>query len=497
MKYEFKRSKASIAPCIVVVTSSQMTFTPALKKLDEALGGMITQLLKSKQFQGKNKETLQATAMSKAGLHRVVLYGIGKDKLNQPNHWTYVGGQLIPAMQATKQAKADLYINLENFAIDEAEVFAQIALGMQLRGYRFDHYRTKLKDDEKPKLEHVTLMSAVATEAEVKFTALQALHDGITFARNVVSEPPNVLYPASMAERCLEMKSLGLEVEVLGEKEMRKLGMGALLGVAQGSRQEPKLIVLRWNGGKDGTAPVAFVGKGVTFDTGGISIKPSGGMEDMKYDMAGSAVVAGVMRTLAARGAKVNAVGIMGMVENMPDGNAQRPSDVVTSMSGQTIAVLNTDAEGRLVLADALWYCQEKFKPKFIVDLATLTGAMVVALGTEYAGLFSNNANLTTQLKKAGDLVNEKLWPFPMHDAYDRAINSPIADVQNISNEKGGGSITAAKFLQRFIKDETPWAHLDIAGVAWATRDCPVCPKGATGFGVRLLDQLVADNYEE
>ena len=306
---------------------------------------------------------------------------------------------------------------------------------------------------------------------------------------------PNVLYPETMALKALDLKNLGLTVEVLGEKDMEKLGMGALLGVGQGSIRESKLIILQWSNGPKDQAPIAVVGKGVTFDTGGISIKPSNGMEDMKYDMAGSGVVLGLMKALAMRQAKVNIVGVMGMVENMPSGSAQRPADVVTSMSGQTIEVLNTDAEGRLVLADALWYTQDRFKPQTMINLATLTGAIKVALGEEYAGLFSNNDELSEKLTEAGKIVQEPLWRLPMGEAYDRDIDSDIADMKNVGSGRGAGSITAAQFLQRFVNN-VPWAHLDIASVAWQKKTHPLTGKGATAFGVRLLNEFIAKNYE-
>ena len=322
--------------------------------------------------------------------------------------------------------------------------------------------------------------------------------DGIFFTRDLVSEPANIIYPESLAEKCKELSTLGVKVEILGVKEMAKLGMGSLLGVGQGSAKESKLVVMQWNGDSNKSdAPLAFVGKGVTFDTGGISIKPAGGMEEMKWDMGGAGTVIGLLKTLAGRKAPVNAVGVAGLVENMPDGNAQRPGDVVTSMSGQTIEVLNTDAEGRLVLADALWYTQERFKPRFVIDLATLTGAIIVALGTSRAGMFSNNDTLAQQLSAAGKKSGEDVWRMPLADVYDKQIDSVIADMQNIGADREAGSITAAQFLQRFIKDkETPWAHLDIAGVAWTKKDLDTCPKGATAFGVQLLNQLVADYYE-
>jgi len=325
---------------------------------------------------------------------------------------------------------------------------------------------------------------------------LKHVAEGVALTRHVVSEPPNILYPESMAEIASELKRLKVGVEVLDEKHMKKLGMGALLGVGQGSIRESKLIVLEWMHGPKGEPPVAFVGKGVTFDTGGISIKPSNGMEDMKYDMAGSGVVLGLFKALALRGAKVNAVGIMGMVENMPSGSAQRPADVVTSMSGQTIEVINTDAEGRLVLADALWYAQDRFKPQAMIDLATLTGAISVALGWEYAGLFSNNDELSRKLTDAGNSVGEKLWRLPMGDSYDKDIDSDIADVKNTGSGRGAGSITAAQFLQRFVNN-VPWAHLDIAGMAWEKKDKPLVGKGASAFGVRLLNEFLMKYYED
>jgi len=322
----------------------------------------------------------------------------------------------------------------------------------------------------------------------------------VFFTRDLVSEPANILYPDSFAKQAKSLERLGVKVEVLGEAQMRRLGMGALLGVGQGSVRESKMVVMQWNGsgrknrGKKAEAPVAFVGKGVTFDTGGISIKPSAGMEDMKWDMGGAGVVVGLLKALAGRKAKANVVGVVGLVENMPDGNAQRPGDIVTSMSGQTIEVLNTDAEGRLVLADALWYTKERFKPKFMVNLATLTGAIIISLGNQHAGLFSNNDTLSERLTQAGKDVDEPLWRMPISPEYDKMINSDAADMKNIGG-RGAGSITAAQFLHRFV-DKVPWAHLDIAGVTWSKTDAPTVPKGGTAFGVRLLDQLVRNHYE-
>jgi leucyl aminopeptidase len=317
----------------------------------------------------------------------------------------------------------------------------------------------------------------------------------VFFTRDLVSEPPNILHPEEFAKRARKLEELGVDVEILGEKEMTKLGMHTLLGVGQGSVRESQLVVMQWKGAKDkGAAPVAFVGKGVTFDTGGISIKPAAGMDAMKYDMGGAGTVTGLMHALAGRKAKVNAIGVIGLVENMPDGNAQRPGDIVKSMSGQTVEILNTDAEGRLVLADALWYTQGRFKPKFMVDLATLTGAIRVSLGLEIAGLFSNNDELAERLIAAGKAEGEELWRMPLNDRFDKMIDSPVADMKNIGGQFGG-SITAAAFLQRFV-NKVPWAHLDIAGTAWAEEARGVTPKGASGYGVRLLNRLVADHYE-
>ncbi|MEM7617299.1 MAG: leucyl aminopeptidase, partial [Pseudomonadota bacterium] len=378
---------------------------------------------------------------------------------------------------------------------------ALIAHGMRLKSYNFDKYRTTEKLEDKPSLQDIIIHEDDFKDSEAAFTGLESISRGVFFARDLVTEPPNILYPESYANICKsKLTDLGVEVKILNEREMDQLGMGALLGVGQGSERESRLVIMKWNGHPNGPdeAPLAFVGKGVTFDTGGISIKPSKGMEDMKYDMAGSATVAGLMKTLASRKAKVNAVGVIGLAENMPGHNAQRPSDVVHSLSGQTIEVLNTDAEGRLVLADALWYTQDNYNPKIMINLATLTGAIVVSLSHLYGGLFSNNDKLSDQLLAAGDVVGERLWRMPLDKVgkgFDKFINSKIADVQNISTVRGGGSTTAGQFLQRFVND-VPWAHLDIAGMAWADKAQNIVPVGASGYGVRLLNQLVLDYYE-
>ena len=374
------------------------------------------------------------------------------------------------------------------------ERVARAQLAISLASYRFDKYFGAAKLEKAPTLKTVTLVCDDVAAAEAAFAPLAALRDGVLFARDLVSEPANVLYPESYAERVRALESTGLKVEVLSIEDMTALGMFSLLGVGQGSRKDSRLVVMQWNGGGD-AAPVAFVGKGVTFDTGGISIKPAEGMEDMKWDMGGSAAVVGAMIALAGRKARVNAVGIIGLVENMPDGNAQRPGDVVTAMSGTTIEVINTDAEGRLVLADALWYCQDRFKPQFMIDLATLTGAMIIALGMDYAGVFSNNDELAGRIGEASKTVSENTWRMPLPPQYEKQIDSKIADIRNIGG-RPAGSITAALFLQRFVND-VPWAHMDIAPVAWTNEQrIPSVPEGATGFGVRTLDALVARFYE-
>ena len=344
------------------------------------------------------------------------------------------------------------------------------------------------------------MATATPGAAERAYEPLDKTASAVFFTRDLVSEPANVIYPDTLAAQARTLTDLGVVVEVLDENKMRKLGMNALLGVGQGSIRPPRLVVMEWHGSPPGgdkhSPPIAFIGKGVTFDTGGISIKPAAGMGDMKWDMAGSAVVIGLMQLLAARKAKVDAVGLVGLVENMPSGTAQRPGDIVTSMSGQTIEVLNTDAEGRLVLADALWYCQDRYKPRLMIDLATLTGAVIVALGHHCAGLFSNNDELANQLIEAGKAVGEEVWRLPLDESYDREIDSDAADVKNIGGGRAAGSILGAQFIQRFVND-VPWAHLDIAGTAWSSKDAPTVPKGATAFGVRLLDQLVAQHYEK
>ena len=378
----------------------------------------------------------------------------------------------------------------------DADAAARVALAAALRSFRYDRYKTRLKDKQKPTLKKVTIVGGGDGAGKRWDSRYAAVYEGVQLTRELVTEPANIIYPQSFVERVLaSIEGSGLEVEVLDGPAMAKLGMGALLGVNQGSRREPRMLVLRWNGGGKDAAPIAFLGKGVTFDTGGISIKPAHNMEMMKWDMGGAGAVVGAMKTLALRKAKANVIGVCGLVENMPDGNAQRPGDVVTTMSGQTVEVINTDAEGRLVLCDLMTWTQKVAKPKIMIDLATLTGAMVISLGHEFGGLFANDDKLVAQLLAAGEASSDKLWRQPLDEAFDRLIDSHIADMKNVGPREGG-SITAAQFLQRFVDDGVKWAHLDIAGMAWSDKPRPTFDKGATGFGVRLLDEFIATTVE-
>ena len=384
-------------------------------------------------------------------------------------------------------------INSNNNSLSNVQL-EKILHGLQLKSYNFGIYKTI--ESKKELNINLNVVENNFKKENLLRNKLSALLKGIFLTRDLVSEPGNVLHPDEYAKRITKLKKNGLKIRVYDQKKLKKLGFNALLGVGQGSIRGSYLVTIEWNGNKDKSKPLAFVGKGVCFDTGGISLKPAKFMEDMTYDMAGSATVVGLMKTLALRKAKINAVGVVGLVENMPGGNAQRPGDVVKSYSGQTIEVLNTDAEGRLVLADALTYTEKKFRPSLIVDLATLTGAIIVALGSEYAGLWSNNEKLAKQLFDAGETVEEKLWRMPLHENYNKLMNSKIADMQNINYVGGAGSTTAAQFLQRFIINKTPWAHLDIAGMAFSKYAGALNSGGATGYGVRLLNKFIEENYE-
>ena len=495
MKIRFSKLELPKDGSLVVFALKDRKLSASADAVDAALDGAVTRAVAASRFKGGSGDSLVLPSPGDGRWDRVVLLGLGKpadfDALAAQN----AGGRAVSALNGAGAKSATLLLDpVDGGKIDGAAAAARAGFGARLRSYRFDRYRTKEKAEQKPTLSGLTVGSPDAAAARKAFRPLDKLADGVFLTRDLVSEPPNIMYPETLAAQGEALRDLGVEVEILGEEAMAALGMGSLLGVGQGSARESKLLVMQWMGGGKKDQPVAFVGKGVTFDTGGISIKPAAGMEDMKWDMGGSGVVIGLMKALAGRKAKCNAVGVAGLVENMPSGTAQRPGDIVTSMSGQTVEVLNTDAEGRLVLADALWYTQDRFKPKFMVNLATLTGAIIIALGSENCGLFSNNDELSERLAAAGKAVGEHAWRMPLGDAYDKQLTSDAADMKNIGG-RGAGSITAAQFLQRFVND-VPWAHLDIAGVTWSKKDKPTVPKGGTGFGVQLLDRLVAEHYE-
>ncbi|MBV9260443.1 MAG: leucyl aminopeptidase [Pseudolabrys sp.] len=480
---------------LVVFCDEGLKFGSATAKALAPAASLVTRAAKSERFTGKSGSALELVLPAGLPVARLVVIGVGKVSALTEKDFLKFGGMALGKLPGSA-AEAVIFADFPGGVVKAAQA-ADMMLGAQLRSYRFDRYKTKKQDDEdKPKSRKITLGVADAAAAKKAFASRDAVAQGVRIARDLVNEPPNVLYPEEFARRTLALKKLGVAVEVLDVKAMAKLGMNALLGVGQGSRHDSRIVVMRWNGGKKNEAPLAFIGKGVCFDTGGISIKPSAGMEDMKGDMAGAACVTGLMHALAARKAKVNAVGLIGLVENMPDGNAQRPGDIVTSMSGQTIEIINTDAEGRLVLADVLWYAAKKFKPKFMIDLATLTGAIIVALGHENAGLFSNDDKLAERLTQSGLVTGELVWRMPLAPEYDKQIDSKFADVKNTGAGRWGGAITAAQFLLRFVADKTPWAHLDIAGTGMDSRQTEINKSWGSGWGVRLLDRLVADHYE-
>ena len=445
------------------------------------------------RFTGKAGQVFESFAEADGKIVRRVLVGAGKADDAGRHAALEKAGAALAARYMCSGEEA-IALDVSDGRLDAAAV-AAVLLGLRLRTWRHDAYRTRLKDEQKVTLKRVVVVGA-PTGTEAAWEIEQALAEGVELTRELVAEPANIIYPESFVERVTaRLAGTGAEVSFLDEDEMRKLGMGALLGVSQGSARAPRLLVIKWMGGAKAGKPTVFVGKGVTFDTGGISLKPPQGMEDMKWDMGGAGAVAGAMLALARRKAKANVIGVCGLVENMPDGKAQRPGDVVTTMSGQTVEVINTDAEGRLVLCDAMTWAQREFKPAAVVDLATLTGAMIIALGHEHAGLFSNDDNLAERLLAAGKASGDKLWRFPLTAEYDKLLESQIADIKNVG-PRHAGSITAAQFLQRFVEEGTPWAHLDIAGMAWADKPGATWGKGATGYGVRLIDRYVRDVLE-
>ena len=494
MKVTFSPASAPKAGVLVVFCAERADFSGIAAQIDAKTKGFLSRAVKAISFERKREQILDLVAPEGLALQRVIIVGLGDAAALGAREAELLGGVIAGYLQAAKVKTAAIAADVKGgLAIEAGQFAALLGSGAVLRIYNFDRYKTR-RPENGGKLESLSILTPEPARAKRAFADYAAIAEGVHLARDLMNEPANKLSPVVFADRCKALSKAGLKVEVLGPAQMRKLRMGALLGVAQGSANAPRLVVMRWQGVRSGAKPVAFVGKGVTFDTGGISIKPAAGMEDMKGDMGGAACVTGLMLALARRKAKVNAVGVVGLVENMPDGNAQRPGDIVTAMSGKTIAVLNTDAEGRLVLADALWYTQDRFKPQFMVDLATLTGAILVALGKEHAGLFSNNDELATRLYDHGVATGEKVWRMPLAPEYDKMIDYEVADMKNIGG-RNAGSITAAQFLQRFVNN-VPWAHLDIAGTALDSARSPISQSWASGWGVRLLNRLVAENYE-
>jgi leucyl aminopeptidase len=491
-KIEFQGLGAKAIGDFVVFVDDALTLTPAVARLLGPKGAdLIVKAAQIERFKGKAQSAMVLAAPAGLPADRLVVIGIGGGADRAKLDWTQLGG--FVAGKVCGKA-ATVWVDLPG--VDATpERAAEIATGVRLRAYAFDRYKTRPKEDDKaPGSTRLILGVANPAAAKRAHKAREGLAAGVILARDLVNEPPNVLTPEEFANRTKALGKLGVEVEVLDERAIRKIGMRALLGVGQGSERESRVVIMRWNGARGADRPIAFVGKGVVFDSGGISIKPGGGMEDMKGDMAGAACVTGLMQALASRKAKANVVGAVGLVENMPDGNAQRPGDIVTTLSGQTIEIINTDAEGRLVLADVLWYVQDRFKPKFMVDLATLTGAILVALAQEYAGLFCNNDELAERLVAAGQATGERVWRMPLGPEFDKMIDSKFADMKNTGGRHGGSS-SAAALLQRFVND-VPWAHLDIAGTGMNSPQNEINRSWGSGWGVRLLDRLVRDHYE-
>jgi leucyl aminopeptidase len=493
LRIRFGGFSASRTGVLVVFCDDGLRLGARTRAILGPAAALVTRAAAAERFKGKLGAALDIAAPGDLRADRLVVVGLGKPKDLKPNDSVRLGGIGMGKVPAAAR-EVTIVAEYPTGAMD-ADAVADLALGARLRAYAFDRYKTKRKDEEEPRgAVALTIGAADPAAARRAYADRAALGDGVVLARDLVNEPPNVLYPDAFARRALALRRLGVRVDVLDARRMRRLGLGALLAVGQGSAHESRLVVMRWNGGRAGDKPLAFIGKGVCFDTGGISIKPAQNMEDMKGDMAGAACVTGLMQALAARKARVNAVGAIGLVENMPDGKAQRPGDIVTTMSGQTIEVINTDAEGRLVLADVLHYTATRFKPALMIDLATLTGAIMVALGQEMAGLFSNDDRLAERLAKAGQASGERVWRMPLGPEYDKLIDSKFADMKNTGG-RHGGAITAAQLLQRFV-GKTPWAHLDIAGTAMGSPQTDVNKSWSSGWGVRLLDRLVADFYE-
>ncbi|AHC73729.1 putative cytosol aminopeptidase [Candidatus Endolissoclinum faulkneri L5] len=463
--------------------------SPTAYTIDNETNGLISAAISCSQFVGKAQQTLTVFTPS----NRVLLIGIGKPSQINLAFAEKFGGIIYETLANSAEEEATIMMELDDFK--SVEIAAHLALGALLRSYRFDYYKTKITKEEKPSLVNLFISVEKYSYAKKVYESEEAVAEGVFFTRDLVSEPANILFPSEFAKRVDLMTSLGLQIDILEEKEIARLGMSAMLAVGQGSEHESKLVTMRWEGADKNQKSIAFIGKGVCFDTGGISLKPSTGMEEMKFDMGGAGVVCGLMRALAKRKAKANVIGVIGLVENMPDGRAQRPGDIVRSMSGQTIEIINTDAEGRLILADLLWYTQDQYKPEFMIDIATLTGSIVVALGEETCGYFANNDAIARELQAAANAVDEAIWRMPMGEVYNKQMDSDIADMKN-AGSRWAGAITAACFLERFVND-LPWIHMDIAGVTWLRKNLPTAPKGASGFGVRALNRLVFNHCEK
>ncbi|WP_375459240.1 leucyl aminopeptidase [uncultured Enterovirga sp.] len=481
---------------VVVFVRDDLAPGKAVEDLLPGIEALIRRAAAADTFKGKALAVMSLPAPAGFdGIERLHVVGLGPAAEAAKQDWRAVGGVIAGRVSGRGATVLADLAGIET----PSDAIAAMALGARLRAYTFDLYKTRKKKDDDSETDTIpTRISFAVADPDAARSADEpwaAVAAGVTLARNLVNEPPNILFPLEFARRAEALSEVGVEVEVLGEARLREIGMRALVAVGDGSAHDSCVALMRWNGGAPDDAPIAFIGKGVCFDSGGISIKPSGGMEDMKGDMAGAAAVVGLMHALAARKAKVNVIGAIGLTENMPDGKAQRPGDIVTTLSGQTVEMVNSDAEGRLVLGDVLWYVQDRFKPTLMIDLATLTGAVLVALGQEHAGLFSNSDELSDRLISAGRHTGEKVWRLPLAPEYDKMIDSKFADMKNTGG-RHGGSITAAQFLQRFVRDDLPWAHLDIAGTGMNAPKSEINTGWSSGWGVRLLDQLVRDHYE-
>jgi len=489
-------------PVRLALCEPLLELPPTLKSLDERADGLVTRAAEIAKFKGGKKDSLDLVAPAGLELDRLLVLGTGASSKYADSDWLALGGRIKARLSGAKVSSADIVLELGSETDLSPRAATLVALGALLRSYEFKKYKTKKKknngeeeNDEEPS--HLRFLCHDAEAAKAAFEARQAIGAGVTLARDLVNEPANILTPEEFAERISALSSEGLEIEILDKDALGQIGMSALLAVGQGSARPSYVAIMRWNGAADAAQePLLLVGKGVCFDTGGISIKPAAGMEEMKGDMGGAAAVTGAMRALAGRKAKLNAIGIVGLTENMPSGTAQRPGDIVTTLSGQTVEVINTDAEGRMVLADVMWYAQDRFKPSAMITLATLTGAIIVALGKEHAGMFSNDDALADQLASAGRLSGDKVWRLPLHEKYNKLVDSKVADIKNVGG-RNAGSITAAEFLQRFVMPDTAWAHLDIAGTAMAAPSTDINPSWGSGYGVMLLDRLVSDFYEK